>query len=166
MPTITVEDGSQVSGANSYQTVAQLRTYASDRGLTVPSSDTACEQLLVKAMDVLEVEFQGRYAGYKMSSSQPLSFPRAGVYIDSYQVGYDSIPSQLQEAQLVLAIEANSNELQPTDDNKGAILQETVGPLTVQYAQRGETIGPQRFKKAMALIKPLLRSTGFMVTRA
>ena len=52
---LIVEDGSGLSGANSYASTAQADTYASDRGLTAWTGDTATkEAALIRATDYLE----------------------------------------------------------------------------------------------------------------
>ena len=49
---LVIEDGSEVSTANSYVTVAEIRTYATTRGVTtIPAVDAEVEVLAIKSME-------------------------------------------------------------------------------------------------------------------
>ena len=62
---LVVEDGSGLSGANSYATAAQADTYASDRGLSAWTGDTATkEAALIRATDYLEATYREAWLGY------------------------------------------------------------------------------------------------------
>ena len=52
--TLIVETGSIVSGANTYVDLADVRAFASARGITVSTDDTTLEQQIIKAMDYVE----------------------------------------------------------------------------------------------------------------
>lgn len=125
--TIVVEDGSLVSGANSYVTEAELSAYATARGTTL-STDT--EQLLIQAMDYIEsLEFKG----FKWTADQALQWPRAGVYIDSYLIDADEIPTELKNGLMQVAM-AIDNDNDPLADLSRTTKRETVGPISIEYA--------------------------------
>lgn len=96
----TVETGSGVAGANSYQTVAAFRSYHEDRGRTADVgtfSDAVVEAALIKATDHIERRWLGSFIGQsRLSSSQGLSFPRTYVYVDGLLVS--GLPGQLAAA--------------------------------------------------------------------
>lgn len=125
--TIVVEDGTEVSGANSYVTTAELATYADERGVTI--TGTAAD-LLIQAMDYLE---QQNFKGVKNTSTQALQWPRYNVYIDSYYVTSTTIPQLLKDAEceIALAIDAGNNPLATIDR---VARKEKVGPIEVEYA--------------------------------
>lgn len=125
--TIIVENGTIVSGANSYVSEAELTAYATARGVTL-SLDT--EQLLIRAMDYIEAQI---YLGYKFTSTQPLQWPRSGVYVDSYLVDSDVIPTELKNGQMETAL-AIDNGQDPLADIARTTKSETVGSLSVTYA--------------------------------
>lgn len=110
MATIIVEDGTIVSGANSYVSEAFLTAYAADRGVTLTG---ATDVLIIKAMDYLE-NLPQPFQGYKNEELQPLQWPRTGVYIDGYDVDTDTIPSLLKQAlcELCMGIDGGDNPLQ------------------------------------------------------
>lgn len=98
MTTIIVEDGSIVTGANSYVTAAELTTYAADRGITITGNTT---ELLLKAMDYIE---SLNFIGIKTYRNQALQWPRAYVYLDGYYVNSIQIPKELKNGQLTTAL--------------------------------------------------------------
>lgn len=79
--TINVEDGTGVADANSYVSVADVRTYATNRGVALLAADgTAATDddvaaMLIKATDYLETRGQ-QYAGKPATAVQALSWPR------------------------------------------------------------------------------------------
>lgn len=126
MATIVVEDGSEVTGANSYISEAGLTTYATDRGVTI-SGTTAV--LLIQAMDYLE---QQLFQGEKVTDTQALQWPRNGVWIDGYSVDNDEIPQLLKDTlcEIALGIDAGNNPLATVERQTS---KETVGPISVEY---------------------------------
>jgi len=127
--TIIVEDGSIVSGANSYVSEAELTAYASARAITL-SSDYTSEQLLILAMDYIE---SLSYKGLKYTSTQVLQWPRLDVWIDGYYLNASTIPSQLKNGLMQTAI-AISNGNNPLADQARKTVREKVGDLEVEYS--------------------------------
>lgn len=162
--TILVEDGSQVAGANSYATEADLETWADDRGVTLTNDPAA---LLIRAMDYLQ-RYAGMWKGERVSSTQDLAWPRSGAYIHGYLQASDDIPRELIYAQLALALAADSTDLMPTrsPSDKGAVIKEKVDVLEVGYANPGKVLPVAADATADALIKELLRNSGLRVVRA
>lgn len=162
---LTIENGTIVAGANSYATVAELRAYAALRGVTVPSTDAACEVLLIKAMDYLADQV---FAGDKVQADQPLDWPRTGAWVENWPIPSNSIPRQLVQAQCALAIEAQTVDLMPTRDLQagGTVVSESVGPISVTYANTGNVRRVPAIAKADALLRTLLKRNGFQVIRS
>lgn len=130
---LIVEDGSIVPDADTYVSVAELRAYASKRGLTLPVDDAACEVLIIKAMDYLAT-YETRWKGRRVSALQALAWPRKGVVIDCYPFPSDAIPAQLKAGQCVLAVASASLDLLPTVDPASAgVKRDKVGPLETEF---------------------------------
>lgn len=129
---IVVEDGSVVSGANSYVNEATLTAFATARGYTLVDDE---EVLLIQAMDYIE---SLSYKGVKRTSTQPLQWPRVDVYIDGYYLNSDTIPQQLKDGlcQTAIAIDQGYG---PQVDVPRTTTMERVGDLEVQYAPGGPT---------------------------
>lgn len=125
--TIIVEDGSIVSGANSYVSASYLSTFASDRGITISGTK---EDLLIKAMDYLEGL---EYKGVKRTFDQGLQWPRVDVYIDGWYHNSDEIPQQLKDGlcQCAIAIDQGNG---PLADISPQIDRKRVDTLEIQYA--------------------------------
>lgn len=165
---LIIEDGSNVADANSYVSVADARSYATMRGVTLPTGDSAVEVLLVKAADYIEAQ-RDRYQGVRTSDTQAMQFPRRGVYVDRLLIGENDIPRELRYAQMALAIEAQNADLQPSrlPSDRGPVTQESVeGAVSVSYANPGRLNSVPAFAKADALLAPLMKANGLYVVRA
>lgn len=130
--TIIVEDGSIVTGANSYVSTTDLITFATARGITLISDP---ESLLIQAMDYIEgLPFQG----LKQTINQPLEFPRYRLWIDSYPIMSNFIPQQLKdgEMQTAIAIDQNNGPLQDQPRNTEL---EKVGDLEIRYSKNASS---------------------------
>lgn len=164
MPTILViEDGTGVVGANSYATAAEVRAYATARGLTVPAvgapGDLTIETALVKACDLLE---RYDYKGNKTTASNELQWPRSDVFVfdATTALADDEIPGLLKKVQCQLAVEAAAGtDLQPTGTGR-EVVKEKVDVIEVTYAEmKSGSITPQ-FNKAEEMLEPLLDNGG------
>ena len=123
---IIVEDGSIVSGANSYSSEAQLAAYAADRGVTV--SGVAAE-LLIRAMDYIEKQ---NFKGGKYTSGQNLQWPRINVVIDGFAIDNSTIPVLLIDAQIETALSIDSGS-DPSAEVGRAVKRKKTGPLETEY---------------------------------
>ncbi len=111
----TQEDGTGISDANAYISVAFADSYHADRGATawefsdtegtVPITDTQKEQAIVRATDHVDKVFGGRYRGTVETSTQGLMWPRSGAY-DPNNFPLSGVPSQLQKAIAEYALRA------------------------------------------------------------
>lgn len=89
---IVVEDGTLVSGANSYITLAEFKAWADDRGITY-GTDSLLSQQLYRAHDYFETL---RFRGLKADENQTMQWPRDQVLIDGYAVDSNEIPSEVK----------------------------------------------------------------------
>lgn len=146
--TIIKEDGSVVAGANSYVTVAELTTFASNRGKTIAATNE--EDLLIQAMDYIE---QYNFKGCKLTQDQPLQWPRAWVEVDGYYLDSDVIPQLLKDAlcQCAIAIDEDNDPLQ---DAPRQTIREQVDTLSVEYAPNASAVVIN--KKILHTIRKLL----------
>ena len=158
----TVEDGSIVSGANSYLSVADADTYHSDRGNAAWTGTTAVKQAaLIKATDYIEQKYAGRWQGSYTDDDQELEWPRSGLcYPDE-----DVIPKELKNAVAILALEALSDDLNPALDRGGAIKREKVDVIETEYMSWAPSVTARpavdgllrRFMAGSAINVPLVR---------
>lgn len=153
-------------GVDTYATAAQLAAYAAARGITITGTP---DVLLIQAMDYLE-SLESQWQGYRTSTSQPLAWPRTGVYVYGSLQASDAVPQRIIQAQCQLAIEADSQALMPTvvAGAKGAVISEKVDVIEISYAE-GATNEAPVFRSVTAIVKPLYKTAGggsnFAVTR-
>lgn len=125
---LTVEDGTLVSNANSYISVANFVDWADARGITYPALPEL-EQKILRAMDYIE---SLNFVGQKHEDTQALQWPRDYVYIDGYSVDSDEIPKEVKAA----VYEATKLEIDG-DSRLSASERETVsekiGDISVTY---------------------------------
>ena len=147
-----------VVGTNTYASEAELSAYASAREIDIAGTPST---LLTKAMDYLAT-LEYRWQGSRASASQPLAWPRTGVYVYGTALADDAIPQSLKDAQIRLALEADAGvALLPTVSagSKGSVIEETVDVVTVKYAEGANNTQPV-FTAAMGLLKPLMKDGG------
>lgn len=163
MPTLIIEDGSIVAGANCYVDVDYVRTYADNLGLVVDGDDTVVEQQILAATGYLE-SFRDCYSGYKTDPTQSLQWPRTNVVIDRVvPVDPNEIPTELKNAQAQLCVEQSAGfALYPEGTNAtgGQIIQETVDVITVKYSDivsAGSKFRPATFATVETLLRPLFQ---------
>ena len=155
---IIVEDGSLVSGANSYISIAEFKTWAEARGVDYESDYTVAQQIL-RAMDYIETL---NFKGLKHTETQSLQWPRDMVLIDGYSVDADEIPAQLKAAvyeAVKLEIEGDS-KFAPTERET---VSEQVDGISVTYKSN---TGMRRSTPAMAAALRKLTESINMVGRA
>lgn len=151
---LVVEDGTGVSGADSFADLATIRAYATKRGVTLSADDAVLEPLAYKAMDYLEGKGLGLLS---------LTFPTETGYVCSL-TDADALV-RLANAQAQLCIEQHSGvDLAPARTGD-FIVEDTVGPITTKYSDKfGPTEGTTPAMPAVAaLLRPLACGHGFGV---
>jgi hypothetical protein len=114
--TIIVEDGSIVAGANSYVTTQEVQDYADLRGIDYPC-ETELNQNIIKATDYLQSRcYQGEQVD---PGAQSLLWPRQYVYIYNQEIASDSIPQQLKNAQIELALAQGETDVMNNGVDRG-----------------------------------------------
>lgn len=130
---LTVQDNTGLSDADSYVSVAAFKTYCLNRGLDIAGmTDGIIEEKLRLATDYMDAKW--RYKGTRLESSQSTEFPRDGL-TDWTGVTITGITKRVKDACCDLAFAAYSDgTLFQNLDRGGRIKSETVGPLSVTYA--------------------------------
>jgi hypothetical protein len=135
--TLVVEDGSIVTGANSFVTEAQIASYAAARGVTLPTSSDdeldAVAILGVKAADYLQVQ---PWKGEVVSTTQTMPFPRKNMNVTP-TFPDNAVPLDVVEAQLQLTLFANNGIiLLPSSMGSGTLIKEKIGPIENVYSEK------------------------------
>lgn len=153
-------------GVDTYATAANLDAYAAARGVTIVGTP---DVLLIQAMDYLE-SLEDQWQGYRTSDTQPLAWPRTGVYVYGSLQAPDVVPQRVINAQCQLAIESDSQALMPTvkPGASGPVIETTVDVITKKFAPGDGNTSPV-FKSVTAIVQPLYKTSGggsnFTVTR-
>jgi hypothetical protein len=133
---LIIEDGSIVPNANSYVTVAEIKAYADLRGMTYPA-DAQIEQNAILATDYLQSKC---YLGELVEETQPLLWPRQDVWVNGYELSSTSIPNDLKNAQIELALAAYTQSLLNDGSDTGEnIKSEKTDMIETQYYEGGKS---------------------------
>jgi hypothetical protein len=158
---LVIEDGSLVSGATSYVSVAEVRAYAAARASNLPASgspgDAAIEAACIVAIDFLE-SFRGEFQGKKVeAATQALQWPRTGATLDGAEIPSTIIPKILKDAQCQLAIESvNGLDLMPTGDGR-EVIRKKIDVLETEYRPGSGGAAQPVLTRVRALLQPLLK---------
>ena len=144
MTAIIVEDGSIVTGANSYITVSGVGVYALDYGYTTWATTTATiqTQSLFRGMRYIEgINFKG----FKSTEDQSLAFPRTELYDkDGYLIEDDSIPLAIIHAlceATILSLPTSDVILQPaTNQESYRTKLDIAGAIKEEWDTKGRPI--------------------------
>lgn len=148
-----VEDGSGLSNANSYASVAEADAYADDRNLTAWHSNPAHkEEALIRATDYIEAVYRQAWLGYRASQTQGLSWPRTNVEVDLYPVAANIVPKEVKYATIEMAIRAEAETLLP--DQTQRVKREKVDVLEIEYADGSDAT--KRFPFVSQLLSPYI----------
>jgi hypothetical protein len=167
---VTVEDGTGVTGANSYVSRADYISYAATIGVTI-ADDADADYQLIKAAEFID-RHRENLKGYKVTRDQAMEWPRSDVIIDCWSYDQDEIPSHLTKCQMALALDINAGydiynrEANPSLLAKKERVEEAV---SVEYETGGIVAQKQtRTSTADSLLMALLRPTAgaIMLVRA
>ena len=154
---LIIEDGSVVADANSFVTDEEFKKYANLRCMDVPATQPERESLLILAMDYL-FSVEPKMQGCRVSIDQELPYPRSGVCANCFNIPSDSIPKTLKNAQMELALQANTSDILISQSMQN-VSKEKLGELEVEYFSGGSW-STVRTDRADAYLNPLLSNGG------
>jgi hypothetical protein len=169
---IIVEDGTVIAGANSYQSVADLRAFATERALPLPLSDDDAGVLLLNAMDYMERRCGLNWVGFKYSRDQDTAWPRREVNVEGYCYLYTELPKQLLTLQDIVACELYAlagQDVMPTafPGDHGSVAEEEVsGAVTIAYENNARVLKYAIIEKAERYVIALTNARYIRAIRA
>lgn len=153
---LIVENGSIVTGANTFVTRAQMIAYAAAGGVTLPNTDVT-DALLVRAARYIS-SLEPRLKGRRVERGQPLAYPRKDLVLMDEPYEDDEIPDLVMEAQMTVALDLNANIDPFNPASSLPVVEETVqGAVTVRYAAPSGVANRTQQTAARALLRILMK---------
>ncbi|WP_420013927.1 DnaT-like ssDNA-binding protein [Tateyamaria sp.] len=163
--TLTIQQDSPISGADSYITLVSYQAHAAARGWTLTGDDAADEVNLRKAYDGINRKWQ--YLGDMVEYDQVSAFPRyiyaqsrssLHVYDGTRNVGlsrrYDLIPQQVKDAQAELAFVIQGGvDIFATAGNETASTIK-IGPISI--SDEVLPAGKDAIREVASILRPLI----------
>ena len=152
---LIIEDGSLLTGANSFVSVSEVRAYASARASTLSDNDADVEVSAIKASDYIK-SLRHRFKGQEIVAEQALPFPRLNIVVNGFDIPSTTVPQGIKDACCQLALESAAGvDLLPTTSGQ-ITTKEKVGPLETTFSDRSAHDGTQLFAAASALLSPYM----------
>ena len=158
--TLIVEDGSIVTGADSFVSLTDARTLADKFGWTLPVDDGDAESALRNGAAYIGLQ-EPSLCGTRVSALQSLPFPRQGISLYGFPFANDAIPPQVIQAQIAAAVEyGKGSDVRGSTDGRITTMERVEGAVTVQYANNGVTGSTITITAALDALKPLICGGG------
>jgi len=168
---LVTEDGTGRADAESYISVADATAYHAARGnaaWAAVASDEVREQLLRRATDFMEQNYRERWAGFRVTTTQALSWPRYEVPIKDAPGSYaslpsyypaDKVPALIGQACAVLALMAIAGDL--STNPEVAVKRKKVGPIDVEYFE--PTMPARTMRPIVEMLRPFFAGSGMNI---
>lgn len=158
----TVEDGSGLSTANAYVSVASVDTHHTDRGNTrwTDFSATDKEQAIVRATDYVDKRFGKRFRGVRQLKDQALEWPRLDAFDDDgflLSGSLDDIPRNLAKAIAEYALRAAICNVLAPDPTLPVPKQD----LTIDAGERDTAVITGEVTRKKEVVGPLEEDTWY-----
>ena len=165
---LVVENGTGLSNADAYVSVADCSTYFTNRQGSTAWNDAAVtdddrEAAIRNATAYLDRRYRTIWRGRRVYKDQALAFPRQDIQdTDGFAVVSDALPQELVDACCEGAVLALSEDLLPDISNAGIISEESVSVGSVRSTTKYEGGKSQvkKYRKIETLLRGLLRNTG------
>lgn len=157
---LVVETGSVVEGAESYVDVAAADIYHANRGNTAWAALNAAskEQALRKATAFIDGKYRLRWKGGRVTSIQPLCWPRWGVEDEEgFFIWNSTIPPRLKDAVCEAALRSLTSDL--VEDVDTSIKRQKIDIIETEFAIGGGV----EYRQITMLLSDLIRSGNDLV---
>lgn len=167
---LILEDGTGLSTAEAYASVAEADTYWGLHDSPVAwtgATTTAKESALRTATEWIDDKYGTRFQGSRIQQrTQRLAFPRYGVEVDQVVMDPSPLPRRLKEATIELAkrhidqIAAGSSLADDVTDGTLSSSSVTLGPISESKTYLGGKPSLKKFTLVERLLWPLLEPPG------
>lgn len=164
---LTVEDGTGLANADSYDSLVNIQLYLANFGL-----NTAWDLLTTSAQEIaartatkyLDTMYGPRWAGIKSSQDQALDWGRRDVYDFSGRlIDPGEVPTKIKNATALLAVKSTTESLYSDVTNPGLIKeieQKIPGPLEQRIEYLGGASQHKQFTEVEDLLSEFLCPIG------
>lgn len=162
MATLVVEDGTIVTGANSFVSLVDARARADQLGITLPIDDDDAIVSLIRGAAYV-CSFENQMSGDRVSPiEQYLCYPRDDAYFNcDTEIDSDYIPRQLIDAEIIAAsiIAEKGDPFGGADDGK-SVASKKVDVLDISYFDNGKTGRDYTINEVLVILQPLFGAPG------
>lgn len=160
---LIVEDGAGRADAESYVSVEDADAYHQKRGNAGWADEEAAkEAALRRATEYLDGAYRTRWLGQAATPTQALAWPRAFARVGQGYLHSDAVPVAVVRACCEAALRElqSPGSLAPDLYPGERVVSETVGPLSVDYADGGgsDAGAPPVLVAVDRILAPVLRS--------
>jgi len=160
---LTVETGTGLPNAESYASVAAADSRCAALGVTDWAARTTPEKevALRRATQFMVANYRSRWAGRRVYQTQALDWPRYDVCVDDFVVVSNTVPVEVANACIDLAVRAaRGEELMPDlEIGNNQIKRDKTGPLETEYFENN-TDAASRFVAIDAALAPFFGAAG------
>jgi len=163
---LIVEDGTGKTTADSYLSLTDAATYHtahSDPASWTAAADAIKEKALRLATQYADARYDGRWRGYKNTSTQALAWPRSyAVDSEGYAILSTIVPKPLEDAIAELALRVVQGDTLLADIAKPAAISSqsrTIGPISTSVSYVGGMPPTKKYALIEALMAPLIQSS-------
>jgi hypothetical protein len=159
---LTTETGAGLPDAESYASIAAADVRCASLGKTAWATlAEADKEIALRKATLFMATYRTRWAGRRVYQHQALDWPRYNVVVDGFTVPSTSVPTDVVNACIDLAVRAGSGEdlLPDLDTGSNAIKKDKTGPLETEYFQN-TTDARERFVAVDTLLAPYFGSAG------
>ena len=163
---LTVEDGTGLPGADSYESLVELTAYHASHGNAdwAALAEAEQERCARAATEYLDAVYGRRLKGMRTTEDQPLFWPRDSVYdADDYLIDDNIVPAKWKSAHAELALKASVETLIPDlDPGDQGIASESnsVGSISTSVTYSGNKPTAKRYRMVELLVAEFVQAPG------
>ncbi len=151
--TLIIEDGTGVTGANTYISIVDARTMAEQFAWELPADDDQASSALINGYYYLNT-LEGGMCGVRSYEDQTGAFPREGCTCNGFVIPSDGIKAEVKQAQVRAAVTYGAGtDVAPDNDGKNIASEEVTGAVKVSYFNNGKTGGSIKITESIQFLE-------------
>jgi hypothetical protein len=160
--TITEENGTGVTGANSFTDLDTVKAAIPNNGLAVPADDEDTKLYMIRAYAHIGT-YERQFSGYRSNRGQTGVYPRTTAYSGETPLDNDEIPVEIVQAQIQLVCDQIAGlTLGTFESDQTIVIEEQVGPIREKRTEKAGLTNDPKLTVFNSIIEPLLKGNGFI----